>query len=107
MRTSSDCLAVTISSPKDRAIDKLFYVLFSFSCSDLQPLVLWQCDPWDAFFALIIHKTSQASGYHTQHVRASASAAFAIEIWQAAMVLLVTDRTCLSVPLDIFLLTSR
>jgi hypothetical protein len=31
-----DCLAVTIR-PKDRAIDKLFYVLFSFSCSDRQP----------------------------------------------------------------------
>ena len=37
-----DCLAVTIR-PKDWAIDKLFYVLFSFSCSDRQPLVLWQC----------------------------------------------------------------
>ena len=37
-----DCMAVTIR-PKDRAIDKLFYVLFSFSCSDRQALVLWQC----------------------------------------------------------------
>ncbi len=37
-----DCLAVTIR-PNYRAIDKLFYVLFSFSCSDRQPLVLWQC----------------------------------------------------------------
>ena len=46
-----DCLAVT-TRPKDRAIDKLFYVLFSFSCSDWQPLVLWQCDPWDAPFLL-------------------------------------------------------
>ena len=34
-----DCLAVTIR-PKDRATDKLFYVLFSFRCSDRQPLVL-------------------------------------------------------------------
>jgi hypothetical protein len=32
-----DCLAVTTIRPKDRAIDKLFYVLFSFSCSDRQP----------------------------------------------------------------------
>ena len=37
-----DCQVSTIR-PKDRAIDKLFYVLFSFSCSDRQPLVLWQC----------------------------------------------------------------
>ena len=50
--------------------------------------------------------TCRASGHHTQRAHASASAAFAIEMWRAVMVLLVTDRTRLSVPLDIFLLTS-
>ena len=35
-----DCSTATIR-PKDRAIDKLFYVLFSFDCSFPQPLVLW------------------------------------------------------------------
>ncbi len=109
-----DCLAVTII-PQDRAIDKL---LFSFSCSDRQPLVLWQClsslvnmyshmiRGMRPFVAPIIRMTCRASGHHTQRARASASAAFAIEMWRAAMVLLVTDRTRLSVPLDIFLLTS-
>ena len=112
-----DCLAVTIR-PKDRAIDKLFYVLFSFSCSDRQPLVLWQylsslvnmyshmIHGMRPFVAPIIHMTCRASGHHTQRTRASDSAAFAIEMWRAAMVLFVTGRRRLSVPLDIFLLTS-
>jgi hypothetical protein len=112
-----DCLALTIR-PKERAIDKLFYVLFSFSCSDRQPLMLWQClsslinmyshviRGMRPFVVHIIHMTCRASGHHTQRARASASAAFTIEMWRAAMVLLVNDHTRLSVPLDIFLLTS-
>ena len=112
-----DCLAATIR-PKDRAIGKLFYVLFSFSCSDRQPLVLWQClsslvnmyshviRGMRPFVAPINHMTCRAKGHHTQRARANASATFAIEMWRAAMVLLVDDHTCLSVPLDIFLLTS-
>ena len=32
-----DCISATIR-PKDRAIDKLFFVFFSFDCSDPQPL---------------------------------------------------------------------
>ena len=52
------------------------------------------------------HMTCRASGHHTQRTRASASASFAIVMWRAAMVLLVTDCTRLSVPLDVFLLTS-
>ena len=58
------------------------------------------------FVVHIIHMTCRASGHHTQRARASASAAFTIEMWRAAMVLLVNDHTRLSVPLDIFLLTS-
>ncbi len=58
------------------------------------------------FVVPIIHMTCRAFGHHTQRARASASAAFAIEMWRAAMVLLVTDHTRLSVPLDIFLLPS-
>ena len=58
------------------------------------------------FVAPIINMTYRTSGHHTQTARASASAAFAIKMRRAAMVLLVTDRARLSVPLDIFLLTS-
>ena len=112
-----DCQLATIR-PKDRAIDKLFFVLFSFCCSDPQPLVLWQClsslvnmyshviRGMRPFVAAIIHMTCRASGHHNQRARASASAAFAIEMWRAAVVLLVADKTRLSVSLDIFLIAS-
>jgi hypothetical protein len=63
------------------------------------------CDPWDVL-APINHMTCRTKGHHTQRARANASATFAIEMWRAAMVLLVDDHTRLSVPLDIFLLTS-
>ena len=77
-----DCLTATIQ-PKYRAIDKLFYVLFSFSCSDRQPLVLWQClsslvnmyshviRGMHHFVAPIIYMTCRASGHHTQRAHAS------------------------------------
>ena len=104
--------------PQDRAIDKLFFVLFSFCCSDPQPLVLWQClsslvnlyshviRGMRPFVAAIIHMTCRASGHHNQRARASASATFAIKMWWAAIVLLVADKARLSVPLDIFLVAS-
>ena len=112
-----DCQVATIR-PKDRAIDKLFFVLFSFCCCDPQPLVLWQClsslvnmyshviRGMRPFVAAIIHMTCRASGHHNQRARASASAVFAIEMWRAAIVLLVNDKARLSVSLDIFLLAS-
>ena len=111
-----DCIAATIR-PKDRAIDKLFFVLFSFNCADPQPLVLWQClasltnmyshvvRGMRPFVSALIHMTCRASGHHNQRALASASAVFAIEMWRAAVVLLVADHARLSVPLDIFLLS--
>ena len=49
--------------------------------------------------------TFRASGHHNQRALASASAVFAIEMWRAAVVLLVADHARLSDPLDIFLLS--
>jgi hypothetical protein len=110
-----DCSTATIR-PKDRAIDKLFFVLFSFNQADPQPLVLWQClaslvnmyshvvRGMRPFVAAIIHMTCRASGHHNKRTTATASAVFAIEMWRAAVALLLADRTRLSVPLEIFLL---
>lgn len=112
-----DCISATIR-PKDRAIDKLFFVLFSFDCANPQPLVLWQClsslvnmyshviRGMRPFVATIIQMTCRAEKHHNRRERPSASAVFAIDMWRAAIVLLVTNRTSLSVPLDIFLLGS-
>ena len=110
-----DCSAATIR-PKDRAIDKLFYVLFSFNCADSQPLVLWQClaslvnmyshvvRGMRPFVAAIIHMTCRSAGHHNKRAKATAAAVFAIEMWRAAVTLLIADRACLSVPLDLYLL---
>ncbi len=112
-----DCIPATIR-PKDRGIDKLFFVLFSFDCSDPQPLALWQClsslvnmyshviRGMRPFVAAIIQMICRAEKHHNRRERPSASAVFAIDMWRAAIVLLVTNRTCLSVSLDIFLLGS-
>ncbi len=112
-----DCTSATIR-PKDRAIDKLFFVLFSFNCADPQPLVLWQClsslvnmyslviRGMRPFVAAIIQMTCRAEKHHNHRERPSAAAVFAIDMWRAAIVLLVSNRTCLSVSLDIFLLGS-
>ena len=111
-----DCTTATIR-PKDRAIDKLFFVLFSFTIANPQPLVLWQClaslvnmyshviRGMRPFVSAIIHMTCRASGHHNQRVQATSSAVFAIEMWRAAVALLVADRTRLSVSLDIFLMS--
>ena len=110
-----DCTAATIR-PRDRAIDKLFFVLFSFDSAEPQPLVLWQCIAslvnmyshvirgMRPFVAALIHMTCRASGHHNQRAAATSSAVFALEMWRAAVVLLVANRSCLSVSLDIFLL---
>ena len=86
-----DCTTATIR-PKDRAIDKLFFVLFSFNQADPQPLVLWQClaslvnmyshvvRGMRPFVAAIIHMTCRASGHHNKRTTATASAVFAIEM---------------------------
>jgi len=112
-----DCISATIR-PKDRAIDKLFFVLFSFDGADPQPLALWQClsslvnmyshviRGMRPFVAAIIQMTCRAEKHHNRRERPSASAMFAIDMWRAAVVLLVTNRTCLSVSLDIFLVGS-
>eukprot|EP01036_Dinobryon_divergens_P034929 gene34929-45208_t len=111
-----DCTTATIR-PRDRAIDKLFFVLFSFNSAEPQPLVLWQCIAslvnmyshvirgMRPFVAALIHMTCRASGHHNQRATATSSAVFALEMWRAAIVLLVGNRTCLSVSLDIFLLS--
>ena len=112
-----DCITASIR-PKDRAIDKLFFVLFSFDVKTAQPLVLWQClsslvnmyshvvRGMRPFVAAIIHMTHRASGKYAKRAQASASAIFAIEMWRAAIILLASDYTCLAVPLDLFILSA-
>jgi hypothetical protein len=100
--------------PQDRAIDKLFFVLFSFCCSDPQPLVLWQClsslvnmyshviRGMRPFVAAIIHMTCRASGHHNQRACASAWATFALKCGGRQLFFWLQIR----VPLEMFLVAS-
>ena len=104
-----DCTAATIR-PRDRAIDKLFFVLFIFDNAEPQPLVLWQCIAslvnmyshhvirgMRPFVAALIHMTYRASGHHNQRTTATSSAAFALEMWRAAIILLVRGKSNMSI----------
>ena len=103
--------------PKDKALDKIFYVMFRIETSIPQPLEMWQCvasiaefySPalrgMKAFVAPLHHMSKLCS--HRRHGGsglASPSAAFAIEVWRAAAVLLAYDKDALSVSLDSFVL---
>jgi len=95
--------------PKDKALDKLFFVLFSIDIQKPQSLQYWQClsslvnlySPFirgmRPFVAAINHMTRKATIVHK--ARAQPYAAFAIAIWRAAMVVSMLDPDALSVPI--------
>jgi len=81
--------------PKDTAIEKLFYVLFSTDVTKRQPLAYWQClasltnlyshvlHGMRPFVAPIIRMTHRAHDLRPR--KATANAQFAIEIWRAVI----------------------
>ena len=102
--------------PKDKALDKIFFVMFNIDISVPQPLEMWQCvasiaefySPglrgMKAFVAPFHHMSKVCAYKRDGFLLASASAAFAIEVWRAAAVLLAHDKDALSVSLDTFVL---
>ena len=109
-----DLMSATIR-PRDRAIDKLFFVFYQFDYSVAQPLSLWQClsslvtlyssclRGMRPFVTSLQHMTRKCSGSRQQAI-ATPSAQFAIEMWRCASVLLTTNRSAFAVPIEIFLL---
>ena len=95
--------------PKDKALDKLYFVLFSIDIHKPQSLKYWQClsslvnlySPFirgmRPFVAAINHMTRKATVIH--EAKAQPSVCFAIAIWRAAMVISMLDPEALSVPL--------
>ena len=82
--------------PKDTAIEKLFFVLFSADVAKLQPLAYWQClasltnlyshvlHGMRPFVAPIIRMTHRE--HENRPRKANANAQFAIEIWRTVIV---------------------
>lgn len=110
-----DFVTATLS-PKDLAIDKIFFVFFHVDIDISHPLEVWQClaslaqfyaqgvRGMSAFVAPLYHMTRKCSGRFGKS-KASASAQFAIEMWRVIAILLLVDRVSVSVPLDTFLLS--
>ena len=110
-----DMLTATIR-PRDKALDKLFFVLFNFNFLVAQPLVVWQClsslvnmyshviRGLRPFVSPILRMVRLCGQRPQSKAIATASTVFAIEIWRAAMIVVARNRSALSVPLDYFIL---
>jgi len=105
-----------IIRPKDKAIDKLFFLFFSFDAEVAQPLDFWQCllsmvNLYSTCirgmrpFVAAIQQMTHRCGKNAHKSKATPSALFAIEMWRAASVLLIHNRLSMSIPLDIFILS--
>ena len=78
--------------PKDTAIEKLFFVLFSVDVAQPQPLAFWQClasltnlySHVRPFVTPIIRMTHREHDLRPKKARANAQ--FAIEIWRTVIV---------------------
>jgi hypothetical protein len=103
--------------PKMGAIEKMFFVLFKIDARAPQTLRYWQClsslvtlySPtlrgMRPFIAQISAMTGRATQYRT--AQATPSALFEIEIWRAAVIMVLTSPTALAVPLQMFIRNPR
>jgi hypothetical protein len=110
-----NCIEETIR-PKDKALDKLFFVLFSVDINEVQSLQYWQCisslvnlySPYmrgmRPFVAAINHMTKKSVKHKA---KATPSACFAIAMWRAAMVICMLDPEALSVSIISYLRNPR
>jgi len=104
-----DCTKGTLR-PKDKAIEKLFYVAFSVDLSKKLPLSYWQCiqsltnlystvmHGMRPFVAALTNMTKRA--HAARPMQATASARFAMEIWRAVLAVAIRDPDSISIPID-------
>ena len=99
--------------PKDKGLEKLFYVLFSVDISKPLPLKYWQClASLTNLYSHVIHgmrphvspiiRMTQRA-HANRPTRAQASTRFAIEIWRAVISVAILDPAAIAVPIDIYL----
>jgi hypothetical protein len=104
-----DCTKGTLR-PKDKAIEKLFFVAFSVDLTKRLPLSYWQCiqsltnlystvmHGMRPFVAALTSMTKRTHASRPMHV--TASARFAMEIWRAVLAVAIRDPESVSVPID-------
>jgi hypothetical protein len=111
-----NCIEGTLRS-KDKALDKLFFVLFSIDIKEAQGLKYWECisslvtlySPYmrrmRPFVAAINHMTSVATDIHK--AKAKPLTCFAMSMWRAAIVMCMADPEAMSVSIDTFVRNPR
>ena len=99
--------------PKDRAIEKMFYLIFSIDIRAPQPLRYWQCLAsiinlyapvmvgLTPFVAPIIHMTHKAHG--SRKTSATPNARFAIEVWRVILVRALLNPDSCAIPIGMYL----
>ena len=99
--------------PKDKGLEKLFYVLFSVDISQPLPLKYWQClasltnlyshviHGMRPHVSPILHMTHRA--HENRPAKAPASTRFAIEIWRAVITVAILDPEAIAVPINSYL----
>jgi hypothetical protein len=99
--------------PKDKGLEKLFYVLFSVDISQPLPLKYWQCiasltnlyshviHGMRPHVSPILHMTHRA--HEHRPAKAPASTRFAIEIWRAVITVAILTPEAIAVPINTYL----
>jgi hypothetical protein len=107
-----DCTAGTVR-PKDHAIDKLFYVLFSADMTRPQPLKYWECLSslttlyapvmWGMtpFVAAITRMVKR--GHRSRRTTATPVTAFAVHVWRVTIVNAVQDPASCAMPISMYI----
>jgi hypothetical protein len=116
---SADILGIMVDfvkgtvRPKDKAIEKLFYVLFAVDSNVPQPLSYWQClssltNMYShylvgarPFVDPIIHMLKRTKPH--LKTTATTSAKFAIQIWRVIVMIAMFDPDAVSVPIPLYL----
>ena len=104
-----DCTKGTLR-PKDKAIEKLFFVAFSVDLTKRLPLTYWQCiQSLPNLYSTVMHGmrpfvaalTSMTKRTHASRpMHATTSARFAMEMWRAVLAVAIRDPDSVSIPIE-------
>jgi hypothetical protein len=104
-----DCTKGTLR-PKDKAIEKLFFVAFSVDLEKRLPLSYWQCIQSLAnLYSTVMHGmrpfvaalTSMTKRTHASRpMHATAGARFAMEMWRAVLAVAIRDPDSVAIPIE-------
>jgi len=107
-----NCIEGTVR-PKDKALDKLFFVLFSIDIKEAQSLKYWECisslvtlySPFMRGMRPFVSAINVAKERHKAN--AKPLTCFAMSVWRAALILCMADPEAMSVSILAFIRNPR